>query len=103
MSKVEPNNIVDYTKTFATYLSIYLQKIRDGEYNAEKAADMIPEIMQMPAHEVITVGSFFFVKLWSLSNGTADSYQTTQSTSKKTRQDSGTSKKRLVPSLRSRR
>lgn len=79
MSKVETDDIVGYTKAYATYVSIYLQKIRDGEYNSEKASDMIPEIMEMPAHEVITLGGFFFIKLLSLLNGIDHSSQTTRS------------------------
>ncbi len=62
---------VEFISKYANYASVYLQKIRDGKYSPDKAKAMVPEIMTYPAPEVISVGSFFFVKLLNLSNGTA--------------------------------
>jgi hypothetical protein len=59
------------TEAFPKFVAIYVQKIRDGEYSYSKAMDMEKEIQSMPAKEVIVTGSFFYVKLRSLLNGTA--------------------------------
>jgi hypothetical protein len=69
MNKVPEDNALELTKSFAQYVAIYLQKIRDGEYDQDKAGIMLDEVYAMPAKEVITVGSFFFLKLLSLSRG----------------------------------
>lgn len=58
-----------HTEAYATYCALYLQKIRDGEYDADKAFKMVPELMDYPAGDIISAGGFFFVKLQSLSSG----------------------------------
>lgn len=63
------DRIYAHTESYATYCALYLQKIRDGEYDGDKALQMIPEIMNYPTSDVISAGGFFFVKLQSLSNG----------------------------------
>lgn len=82
MSKV-PEGIHAHTEAYATYCAIYLQKIRDGEYDSEKALKMVPEIMTYPASHVINAGSFFFVRLESLLRGTAPSSRNTAPAQKK--------------------
>jgi len=57
-------------QAFPKFVSIYLQKIRDGEYSYSKAMEMVTEVLTLPAKEVIITGSFFYVKLRSLLNGT---------------------------------
>lgn len=69
MTKLE-NGIYAHTEAYAKYTAIYLQKIRDKEYDGAKAMEMVEEVMLMPALEVLAAGSFFFVKLQSLLNGT---------------------------------
>lgn len=59
------------TESYAKYCAFYVQKLRDGEYDGDKALSMVPEIHTYPALEVIAAGSFFFVRLWSLLHGTA--------------------------------
>lgn len=59
-----------HTEAYATYCALYLQKIRDGEYDSDKALKMVPELMNYPASDIISAGGFFFVTLQSLSNGT---------------------------------
>lgn len=88
---------------YPTFLAIYLQKIRDGEYSYNKAMEMVEEIKTYPAREVVTLGSFFLVKLTNLLNGTPDSSPTTPQNPKKKRQDSGGSKKHSGRSPRSRK
>lgn len=79
-------------ESYATYCAIYLQKIRDKEYNGAKALEMVSEVMEMPALEVITAGSFFFVKLMILLNGM---HPNSQNTAPKPKKHIGrTSKKR---------
>lgn len=65
-----PEGIQAHTEAYATYCAIYCQKLRDGDYDGDKAMAMVPEIMTYPASDVINAGSFFFVKLSSLLNGT---------------------------------
>lgn len=66
-----------HTEAYATYCAIYAQKLRDGEYDGDKALAMVPEVMTYPASHIITAGSFFFVKLTSLLNGTQANSQNT--------------------------
>lgn len=70
MTKLE-EGVHAHTEAYAKYCAIYIQKLRDGEYDGDKAMAMVPEIMTYPASHVITAGSFFFVKLMSLLSGTA--------------------------------
>lgn len=76
-------DIKSITNAYPKMVAIYLQKIRDGEYDYSKAMTMAEEVLTYPAKEVITVGAFFYVKLTSLSLGTpATSPPTTQSQKK---------------------
>lgn len=66
------------------FVAIYLQQVRDTDYSYSKAMEMVPEVMAMPAKEVIITGSFFYVKLRSLLSGTLKtSPHTTPSQKKK--------------------
>lgn len=58
-------------------IAIYLQKIRDGEYSYAKAVEMMPEIYEYPAVEVLSLGSFFFIRCVSLLIGIRPSSPTT--------------------------
>lgn len=75
-----PEGIYAHTEAYATYCAIYVQKLRDGDYDGDKAMAMVPEIMTYPASDVINAGSFFFVKLSSLLNGTPNNSQNTTPT-----------------------
>lgn len=63
-------DIKTLTAAHPQFVAIYLQKIRDGSYDPEKAKAMIPEIKALPAKEVITAGSFFYARLINLLHGT---------------------------------
>lgn len=76
MNKTKPD-IHAHTEAYATYCALYLQKLRDGEYDGETALKMIPELMEYPASDIITAGGFFFVKLRSLLYGTASNSPST--------------------------
>jgi hypothetical protein len=91
------------TESFPAMVSIYLQKVRDGEYNYQKAQEMIPEIRLMPALEVISLGSFFFVKLLSLSTGTKANSLPTNQSPKKLKRGTKSSRKPLAVTARSRK
>lgn len=97
MAKITGETQVDRAKSitelYPSFLAIYLQKIKDGEYSYNKAMEMIPEIKTYPAREVVTLGSFFLVKLTSLLNGTPDSSQTTTPSQKKKKRVTAGSKK----------
>lgn len=61
--------LIDHTKAYSRYVAIYLQKIKDGEYDPLKVPVMEEELMNYPAYQIITLGSFFFVKLKTSLNG----------------------------------
>jgi hypothetical protein len=103
MIKTPDNDIVELVKSYAKFVAIYVQKIRDGEYNYDKAIAMIPEIYTLPAHEVITTGSFFFVKLLTLLTGTAPTSPKATTSQKKKKQATRSSKKSLAITRRSRK
>jgi hypothetical protein len=87
-------DIKSITNAYPKIVAIYLQKIRDGEYDYTKAQQMADEVLTMPVKEVVTVGAFFYVKLMSLLLGTpATSPHITQSP-KKSKQGSRNSVKR---------
>lgn len=76
------NTPIELLKSYIHYVAIYVQKIRDGEYDSEKAEDMIPEISGYQAKEVIEAGAFFLIKLLDLINGTKASSQNPTETRK---------------------
>lgn len=71
---------------YCKFIAIYLQKIRDGEYDPRKAQAMVSEVKAMPAKEVVITGSFFLLKLASLLSGTAANSQPTAPSQKKSKQ-----------------
>lgn len=103
MIKTPDNDIVEFVKSYAKFVAIYVQKIRDNEYNYDKSLAMIPEIYTMPAHEVITTGSFFFVKLLTLLTGTAKTSPKATTNPKKRKQVTRSSKKSSAITRRSRK
>lgn len=96
-------DITGLTTAYAEFAAIYLQKLRDGEYQPEKAKAMIPEVMEMPALEVISAGSFFFLKLLSLSTGTAMSSPLTSPSPKKSKPALNSSRKSSARTAQSRK
>jgi len=86
-------DIQEHTAAYARYVAIYLQKIRDGHYDPAKVEEVQEEVKSFPACEVIAVGQFFFLKLYSLSTGTAKTSQIIPPTPTKSKQDLTTSKR----------
>lgn len=107
MAKITGETQVDraksITETYPYFVAIYLQKIRDGEYSYSKAMDMVEEIKSYPAREVVTLGSFFLVKLSSLLNGTPDNSQSITPSPKKSKRVSTNSRKPSARLQRSRK
>lgn len=103
MKKVDFKSPKDIALSYQKYVSIYLQKIRDGEYDPVKAIEMQGEVGKYPAHQVITLGSFFLLKLVSLSNGTKTTSPSTPQNQKKSKQVSKSSAKRSGRSAQSRK
>jgi len=99
--KADPKKIVDFTERYATYVAMYLQRLRDGEYSHEKAMSMIDEVKGYPALQVISLGSFFFVKLGILLSGTTVRSRHTNQNLKKSKPVMKTSKKRSASTGRS--
>jgi len=81
-------NILTLVGSYPKFVSIYLQKVRDGEYNPDKAKAMVDEIKALPAKEVIILGGFFYAKLRSLLNGTPRNSQPASQNPKKSKPDS---------------
>lgn len=63
--------LLELSGCYHKFCARYLQKIRDGVYNPQKAVEMFEEILDMPAVEVMAVGGFFYLSIMSLSSGTA--------------------------------
>ena len=87
-------DVISCTEKYADILAIYVQKIRDGAYDQEKAKAMVPDIMKMPAGEVLSAGSLFIVKLLNLSKNTPKTSLKQVTKSKKSRQGLTSSRKR---------
>lgn len=101
MKQVSGKDISTHTKAYVKYVAIYLQKIRDGQYNPLKAVDMEEEIIYYPAYEVCSLGAFFFLKLWSFSSGTKSNSPTTSPRPKKSQPVMNNSPKPSAPWQRS--
>lgn len=82
MNKTEAT-VYAHTEAYATYCALYLQKIRDGEYDSDKAFKMVPELFDYPSSDIISAGGFFFVRLQSLLNGTVSNSPNTRRHQKK--------------------
>jgi len=91
------------SEAFINYVTIYLQKIRDGEYDHEKAKAMHDEVRHMPALKVIALGSFFTIKLLNLLTGSVPSFPHTNQTPKKSKQATTGSRKPSAYTARSRK
>lgn len=100
MIKVPDNNAIELVKAYPSYIAIYLQKIRDGKYSNDRAKAMEAEIWRYPAHQVITLGSFFLIKLLNLLTGIPATSPTTNQSQKKSKRASLSSKKRSGRSFR---
>lgn len=103
MAKSEEKNKVH--EDLGMYVLLYLQKIRDKEYDFEKAKAMREEVLNMPALKVLALGGFFLLKLVSLSNGIKANSQATNPNPKKSKQvtkGSRQSSARSVPSSKRR-
>lgn len=103
MKVVDFKNPKDVALSYQKYVAIYLQAIRDGEYDPVKAIEMQEEVGKYPAHQVVVLGSFFLLKLTSLLNGTTKTSPSTPQSQKKSKQVSKSSAKRSGRSARSRR
>lgn len=101
--KADPKNISDFTERYGVYVAMYLQNLRDGEYSLTKARAMKDEVDSLPALQVISLGSFFFVKLGILLSGIDPSSRPTTQSRKKSTRDMTSSKKRSVSTGRSRK
>ena len=69
MSKTNLQNPYELTESYGKYCALYVQKLRDGEYDGDKAMAMVDEIMDYPALDVVSAGGFFLTKLLILSSG----------------------------------
>lgn len=103
MKTVNFKDAKDIALSYQKYVAIYLQSVRDGAYDPVKAIEMRDEVGNMPAHQVIILGSFFLLKLTSLSTGITATSQSTPQSQKKSKPVSKSSVKRSGRSARSRR
>lgn len=69
------NGVKEFTEAYAKYCAIYVQAIKaDWEnYDYDKAMELVPEVMNQPASEVVGLGSFFIPKLLPSRKNTQDS------------------------------
>ena len=59
-----------HMEAYSKYVAIYLQKIRDKEYNNKRVPELEEEIKSFPAYQVMALGAFFFLRLNGSLNGT---------------------------------
>lgn len=97
---MEGDKIVD---GYGKLVAIYLQKLRDGVYDSNKVTELELEIQSFPAIQVITAGSFFFLKLVSLSSGIPIVSLHTPQSQKKSKQASKNTSKRSASTRKSTR
>lgn len=95
MAGIKPDQPKELIKAYGKAVAIYLQKIRDKEYDPAKVPEVEEEIKSYRACEVIGLGQFFFLKLIALSNGTPKSSLSIPQNQKKSKPVSRSSKKRL--------
>lgn len=92
-------------KTYGSIVSIYLQKLRDGEYDPLKVPSMEEEVKDFNAFQVLSLGAFFFIRLTILLTGTGKGSPSTQPPPKNKKRVLNGSQKhsvRLRPSRKSR-
>lgn len=95
MAGIKPDQPKELIKAYGKAVAIYLQKIRDKEYDPAKVPEVEQEIKAYRACEVIGLGQFFFLKLIALSNGTPNVSPSTPPSQKKSKPVLRNSKKRL--------
>jgi hypothetical protein len=93
IKKVKADDLLSIFDAYPKMVAIYLQKIRDGEYDNSKAMQMVEEIKTFPALEVMTLGGFFFIKLLNLLSGTVPSSLPTNQNPKKSKRATKSSRK----------
>lgn len=85
MTGIKPDDTTGLMKAYGKAVAIYLQKIRDKEYDPAKVPELEDELQGFKACEVMAMGQFFFLKLILLSNGTPKTSPHTPPTPKKSR------------------
>jgi hypothetical protein len=65
-------DLKEFVQEYPKYCAIYIQAIRSGweGYDYDKALELVPEVMEQPAWEVVGLASFFIAKLTSTKNNT---------------------------------
>lgn len=94
-------NINQHTLAYGKYVAIYLQKIRDGEYQPLKVPELEDEVLNYSAYEVCTLGAFFFLKVMNFSNGSPKKSPLINPNQKKSKPVTKDSRKRSAVSPRS--
>ena len=81
------DSVPDFTEAYAKYIAIYVQAVRDGweGYDYEKAMLLVPEVMKLPAWEVVGVGAFFIIKLLRLKKDTVKAFRKADTPPKKSK------------------
>jgi hypothetical protein len=93
MMDIKPEDGKSIMQAYGKVVPIYLQKIRDKEYDPAKVPELEAEIQNYRAVEVIGLGQFFFLKLMLLSSGTKKTSQATTPSPKKSKRGSPSSKR----------
>lgn len=96
-------DLFDHTKVYSRYVAIYLQKLRDKEYDPMKVDAMEAEVMGYPAGQVIALGGFFFAKLYVSLRGIKLTSLNTAPSPKKSKPVSRNSRRSLAITPQSRK
>lgn len=92
-SMPKDNTLKSLMDSYTIFVAIYLQPLRDGEYQFTKAAAMVDDVKQMPALEVLSMGAFFLIKQLSLLTGMQKTSRPTNPKPKKLKRALTTSKR----------
>lgn len=95
------DSLLDHTIQYSRYVAIYLQKVRDGEYDPLKVDSMEESVQDYPAGQVIALGGFFFGKLYASLRGIKKDFLNTPPSLKKSRPATKNSKRRSASTPRS--
>lgn len=95
MKDIKQDDPASLFRAYGKAVAIYLQKLRDKEYDPAKVPELEEELQSFKACEVIAVGQFFFLKLISLTSGTVKTSPPTVQSQKKSPPVSKSSRKPL--------
>jgi hypothetical protein len=94
VKSIPQGNAIELLEAYPKFCALYLQKIRDGEYNYGNAMEMVNEVRSYPLSDILIAGSFFLLSSTNSPIGTRTSSHQQKKTRKRRKQDGRNSSKR---------